>query len=480
VGSTLTPEQLEKEMIRLGKSLVTRFFVLFKTAQNYNEGHAAVNAPLGNVLSIIKDISLRNEEANLRIKRGYFRLGEFRLKPDAVGFEAFRFLMGEWKRYLIGAIDFKAAISAEELQRFIYIFNEIEPIPSPQTFEKFREAMQRRLIVNVDIEALNEDDDKYEDIDEPELTDNKSRSRKIYFQTIHTVSEVMDNAKMGQTLRLRKSKRVVQSMVDQLLAAETNLIGLTTIRCHDEYTYNHSVNVCILALAIGQRIGLSKAKLCELGMAALFHDIGKSEIPLEILNKASDFTGEEWKVMQKHPLLGVKKLMKLKGLDALSARIITGAFEHHLNCDFSGYPRLPYHHLSLFGRIISIADCYDGLTSSRVYSRIPHPPDKTLRFMLSRAGKVYDPVIMKLFVNCIGIYPVGGLLLLSSHELCVVMENNPDPAKWNTPKVKIIANAQGNETDGEFVDLSNPECGRSVVDVLDPNKHNIDVSKYYL
>ena len=364
MGSDIRPEQLEKEMIRLGKTLVTHFFVLLKTAQNYNEGHAANNIPIANVLKVISEIHRKNEDASLRLKGGYIILGELRLKPDAAGFEAFKFLMSEMKRYMIGGITFTSSVTDEDLGKFIYVFKEIEPIPTPQTFVRFLERMQQRMVVNIELETLGEDDNGIEGYDEAELTDNRVRSRKIYFQTVHAVSEVMDNAKMGQTLRLRKSKRVVQSLIDQLLAAETNLIGLTTIRCHDEYTYNHSVNVCILSLAMAQRIGLSKAKLCELGMAALFHDIGKSEIPLAILNKTTEFTREEWAIMQQHPLLGVKKLMKLKGLDALSARIITGAFEHHLNCDFSGYPRLPYKRLSLFGRIISISSV-TGLTGNR-------------------------------------------------------------------------------------------------------------------
>ena len=475
----ISSEQQDRELARMGKALVIHFFVLLKTAQNYKEGHAALNAPLNNVLNAIREIHKRNEEASIVVKRGYLLIGEVRLKPDSAGLEAFNFVMGEMKRYLIGGLCFQPAVTAEEIQKFVYIFNEIEPIPSPQTYVKFLERMQQRMIFNIELDTLGEDDDEYDEFDESELTDKKVRSRKIYSQTISAVSEVMENAKMGQTLRLRKSKRVVQGLIDQLLAAETNLIGLTTIRCHDEYTYNHSVNVCILSLAIGQRIGLSKQKLCELGMSALFHDIGKSEIPLAILNKPSEFSREEWEIMQQHPLLGVKKLMKLKGLDALSARIITGAFEHHLYCDFSGYPRLPYKRLSLFGRIISIADCYDGVTSSRVYSRIPHAPDKALRFMMSRAGKIYDPILMKLFINCIGIYPIGTLLLLDSQELCVVMENNPDPEKWNQPRAKIIADATGKEVSGEMVDLADPKCGRVVQETLDPNQYQINVSNYF-
>ncbi|HLO25712.1 MAG TPA: HD-GYP domain-containing protein [Geobacteraceae bacterium] len=476
----ITPEQQDRELAKMGKALVIHFFVLVKTAQNYKEGHAALKAPIANVLNTVREIQRKNEEATITVKRGYLLIGEVRLKPDATGMEAFNFVMGEMKRYLIGSIGFLPPVTAEELEKFVYIFNEIEPIPSPQTHVKFLERMQHRMVFNIELETLGEDDEEFDEFDEAALTDKKVRSRKIYSQTINAVSEVMENAKMGQTLRLRKSKRVVQGLIDQLLAAETNLVGLTTIRCYDEYTYNHSVNVCILSLAIGQRIGLSKQKLCELGMAALFHDIGKSEIPLAILNKPSEFSREEWEIMQKHPLLGVKKLMKLKGLDALSARIIAGAFEHHLYCDFSGYPRLPYKRLSLFGRIISIADCYDGVTSSRVYSRIPHSPDKALRFMMSRAGKIYDPILMKLFINCIGIYPIGTLILLNSQDLCVVIENNPDPEKWNQPRVKIIADAKGQEVNGEVIDLADPKCSLSVKETLDPNQYKIDVSSYFV
>lgn len=478
--SELQTEKLDKELIRLGRIMVTNFFVLIKTVQNYQEGHTAINAPLANLHQMVREIHRKNEEASLRVKRGYLLMGEIRLKPDWPGVEAFNFIMGEMRHHLIGGVSFMPAVTVEELAKFVYIFNEVEPIPTPQTFQKFQEKMQQRMVANIELEMLGQDDEWGEDFDDSELTDNRVRSRKIYNQTIHAVSDVMESAKMGQTLRLRKSKRVVQCLIDQLLAAETNLMGLTTIRCHDEYTYNHSVNVCILSLAIGQRIGLSKQKLCELGMAALFHDIGKSDIPLAILNKPTEFSREEWEIMQKHPLLGVKNLMKLKGLDALGARIISGAFEHHLYCDFSGYPRLPYKRLGLFGRIISIADCYDGLTSSRVYSRVPHSPDKALKFMLTRSGKIYDPILMKLFVNSIGIYPIGTLLLLDSQELCVVVENNPDPVQWDRPRVKIIADATGKEVNGEIIDLADPKCSLAVKDTLDPNQFQMNVSNYFV
>lgn len=468
-------EQLKYEIIRLGKSLVYNLFVLIKTSKNYPEGHSAMNTPITNILNTVQEIHAKKEDASLTLKGGYILLSENRLKADAAGFEAFNFIMGEMKRYYIGSITITAAAGADDLGRLPYIFNEIEPIPSPQTFDKFRDRIRSKNINGIEIEIFSEE----ESLEEEDLSD-RARAKKVYSQTIHAASEVMVNVKMGQTLKLRKSKRAIQSMIDQLLMAETNLIGLTTIRCHDEYTYNHSVNVCILSLAIGQRVGIAKASLCDLGMTALFHDIGKADIPLEILNKPSNFTIEEWEVMKRHPVYGVKILMKLKGLDTLNARIVTGAFEHHLNNDLSGYPNVKYKkELSLFGKIISIADCYDGMTSSRVYSRDAMAPDKALRIMMGKAGKMYDMALMKLFVNCLGVYPVGSLLLLNSRELAVVIQNNPDPARWDAPKVKIISDSAGNEVESDIFDLSATAHWKKIVKTIDPERYKIDVTKYF-
>ena len=108
------------------------------------------------------------------------------------------------------------------------------------------------------------------------------------------------------------------------------------------------------------------------------------------------------------------------------------------------------------------------------------PPDKALRYMLARSGKIYDPIIMKLFINCIGIYPIGTLLLLDTRELSVVIENNPDPEKWNAPRVKLIADSQGCERSAELIDLADPRCARTVTEVLDPYIFRIDVSQYVI
>jgi putative nucleotidyltransferase with HDIG domain len=314
--------------------------------------------------------------------------------------------------------------------------------------------------------------------------DVKQRAQNTYMRTVNIVSEVMGSVKLRQSVSLRKSKRLVQGLVDMMLQDETTMLGLTTIRSHDEYTYSHCVNVGILAMAIGQRLGYDKKELSELGLAAIFHDIGKADIPLEILNKPSEFTEEEWKIMRRHPVLGVKHLVKLKGLDDLAIKIIIGGFEHHLNYDLSGYPKLSTkRNLTLFGRIISLVDCYDALTSSRVYNRIPFPPDKALKFMLSKSGKAFDPLLLKIFINCLGVYPLGSLVLLESGEMAVVVQANPNPEKADRPRVKLITDSGGSEIDGPVVDLSEMEAGtyrHSISRAIDAYKYGIDSSRYFV
>ena len=228
--SVVRSEQLEREMIRIGKTLVNQFFVFLKTVQNYDEGHSAINQPVSGIMNTVRDIHRMKEEASIRVHGGYLLLGDTRLKPDAAGFEAFKFVMGEMKKYSIGGVSFAPSVKAEEIGRFAYIFRMVDPIPSPETYQKFCELMKKRSIVGIEIETLAQEEG-YEG-DFAGMEDSRIKAKRVYFQTVHTVSEVMDSVKVGQTLRLRKAKRVVQGMIDVLLSAETNLQCLCPLPRH--------------------------------------------------------------------------------------------------------------------------------------------------------------------------------------------------------------------------------------------------------
>jgi HD-GYP domain-containing protein (c-di-GMP phosphodiesterase class II) len=468
------------ELGRLGRTLVGRLFILLKTSLNYGEGHAAIEAPAANLLKVLREVARRNEEAALRVKAGNFYLGELRLKSDAASFEASRFVMDQMKRLLVGGLCFNPEVSAAELCRLVYVFREVDALGSPDSYGEVLELMQRREIVNIEVETLPQEVETVEiDREKPRDRQKSGRlnARLLYKKALNTMDEVMGNARSGQALRLRGAKRVVQRVIDLLPGCEAGLLGVTTTPCTDGRAQNHAVNVCILSIVMGRRLGMPKYHLCELGMAALFHDLGKADLPHALLDKQGELSAHERQAMEAHPIYGVRQMMRLKGLPGINSRIITGIFEHHLLADFSGYPRFRYQRLSLFGRIISIADCYDHLTSAKA-GKGAYPPDKALRFLLTRAGKAYDLALLKLFINCVGSHAVGSLLLLDSGQLAVVVEHNP--AKPENPRIRIIADSAGQEVEREAQDLLAQPGSPAVVATLDPHLFDLDVSRYFL
>ena len=318
-----------------------------------------------------------------------------------------------------------------------------------------------------------------------ELADQRKMAKKAYFMAVSVTKGVMNSIKSEQPTHLKKVKRVIQGIVDIILNEEASLLGLTAIKDFDEYTYNHCVNVSILAMTIGQKLGLDKNTLTKLGIAALFHDIGKVDVPIDILNKPSAFTDDEWTVVRRHPQMGVKAISKIRGLNELAASSMAVAFEHHISYDLTGYPvtkekRMP----NFFSRIVSIADQYDSMTSARVYSRVPYTPDKALSLMMERSGGQLDPLLFKIFANIIGLYPIGTLIMLDTRELGLVFESSPNPEKLDRPKIILITDAAGKRIAGKTVDLGDKgqsgAYNRSIIKALDPKKYRINLAEYFL
>jgi putative nucleotidyltransferase with HDIG domain len=265
---------------------------------------------------------------------------------------------------------------------------------------------------------------------------------------------------------------------------ESILLGMATIKNYDAYTFNHSVNVSIYCLAMAKRLGFSTKSMTELGMTALLHDIGKSKIPREVLNKPSPFDDGEWGLMKKHPIWGAEILLNLKQLGEINPKIVIGIFDHHLKSDFSGYPKLfRKREVSLFGQIIQIADSFDAMTTPTTYRKIPFTPEQALAVMLREMGVHYNPTLLKLFIGLVGTYPIGSLVLLDTHEIGIVYKPNPNPQWIDRPKVLLVFRDEGGEAEKEMVDLTetddNGHFKRSVLKTLDPFKYHIDITKYF-
>jgi HD-GYP domain-containing protein (c-di-GMP phosphodiesterase class II) len=184
-------------------------------------------------------------------------------------------------------------------------------------------------------------------------------------------------------------------------------------------------------------------------------------------------------------LMGVEIVLNLKQLGEINPRMVVAIFEHHLKKSLSGYPKLfRKKEMSLFGRIIQITDCYDAMTTSRVFRKAAYSPEQALAIMLRERGVEFDPILLKIFIGLVGTYPIGSLVLLSTRETGIVYKAQPDPREMDRPRV-ILVRVDGRESrTKEVVDLmETDEKGhfkRTIVKTLDPNKYHVDIVKYFL
>lgn len=463
-----------KDLSQEAKFLINQIAIVFRSAQFHSADNVAVLSAIEKFVTMINPFIEREGFVLIELIGEYFHVNDTRVRYSVEFLLNFDYLSREFKERELGGVEFKNVISAVDVQKLIRAFVTAGNAPD----EKF-DTMARIMVEtpNIFVSRLKK---IAETGDEGDI---RKVVKKTYFNAVSFSKGVINKIKAGEKVSLKKAKRVVESMVDLLLEEESLLVGMTAIKDYDEYTYHHSVNVSVLSVALGQKLGLSKKGLTELGLVALFHDMGKMEIPAEILNKPTNFTDEEWQIVRKHPYWGAKAALKLKGFDVTSIKTAIVAFEHHLNYDFKGYPEIRNKiELDFFSRIVTLADQYDAMTSARVYSRTPLQPDKALSIMVDRAGSMLDPVLLKVFINMVGVFPIGTLVFLSTREMGLVYEVN---AAYNDrPRILVIVDSSGRKVDGYVVDLTDKdEHGafiRSIYKTLDPNKYRINLSEYLL
>ena len=463
----------EREAHRSSQDLVNLFSVVLRTAQIHEHNNIAVTMAIDKFLYLLNHLIEIEQSISLGLVGEFFYMNDVRIRYSLEYLLNFDFLVREFKKRELGTIVFRNTLKPEDVQVFLKGF--IAAGFSDTPYETITDALEGSE--NLETERLKK-------ILEGGEVDARKVIKKSYFNAVSYTKGVINKIRSGEKVNIKKAKRIIETMVDQILDEEKLLLSMTAIKDYDEYTYHHSVNVSILTIALGQRLGLSKKILTELGVVALFHDIGKVDIPSDVLNKATNFTEDEWKLMKRHPVWGVKAILKLRGLDSTAIRSAIVAFEHHMNYDRSGYPKVrkKYSELDFYSRIVSLVDQYDAMTSSRVYSRIPLSPDKALSIMMERAGTQLDPLLFKFFINMVGVFPLGTLVMLDSREMGLVYES--DIVFADRPRVLIIIDKKGDRVNGPVVSLTekdgNGRYYRSIVKTLDPNKYKINLAEYLL
>lgn len=462
-----------------GRTLLAALYAASQALKLYPVENATVQHALAELHRITRRIAEREGMLELHIAGDFFFLNDVRLRLDLSNYVAFSFLGGALGRHGIGTVEVGHDVALEEWVPFLSLL--IQEAPEENAFGRFQERLAASPIQHIHIGP------EREQMAAPTGNDHaKEVARRSYFQSVQVAREVLTDLRLGKAVNVRRVKRAVQSIVDQVLTNETSIIGMTTLRDFDEYTFTHCVNVSIFSVVIGQKLGLSKVQLYELGLGALFHDIGKMRIDAELLKKAEKLTDEEWALMQQHPVEGLLALFSMHGFGEVPYRAMLAAYEHHMKLDLSGYPvnRRP-RNPTLFSRIIAVADGFDAATSRRSYQALPWRPEEVFREMRDNPDRGYDPLLVKAFINVTGIYPIGTLVILDTYELAVVIAPNPDRARMHQPTVRIIADSLGLPLANPIVtDLAeeDPATGkprRAIIKTTDPEKYGIRIADYF-
>ncbi len=479
-----TPDVKDPDLSKLGNNLVTKFHVLMRISQIYDSKNVAIQQFVQESLETINTLIKKERIISLKIVKDDFFLNDQRLRYSVEGFTSFKYLLTQWKKKLIGEVIFKSMVDEGGLKDFVYTLMRLEE-GCQENAVLFNQALANHQIDTIVVNPLETVEGDEDETFSLRKEDQREVGKKVFFETIGAIKEVITHIKGEQYADVRKLKRLAQKAVHLVIEDESILLGMTTIKNYDEYTFNHSVNVSIYSLAMGKRLGFSKKTLTELGITALLHDIGKSKIPIEVLNKPASLNDEEWGTMKKHPLMGVEIILNLKQLGEINPRMVIGIFDHHLKSDLSGYPKLYRKKgISLFGRIIQIADSYDAMTTPRIYKKVPYTPEQALAIMLRERTVHFDPILLKIFIGLVGIYPIGSLVLLNSREMGIVYKPSHDPEWLDRPIIILVDRGREGEVKKGVVDLSETDgkgrYKRSIVKTLDPFQYHIDIAKYFL
>lgn len=470
----------EADEQRRARGVVVALHGALRAVRLYPVENAAVQKALEELQQAVGRLVAEDGECDVRRTGDFVFVNDTRIRLGLDNYAAVVYVLGMMRDAGIGTLHVRDRPTARAWV-VLLAFLQAPPLEYPE--EERRGQLLARL------EAAGVRDFAFEapldDGDADDELDARERARQTYVRSLDVTREVMSQARLGRSPSLRRVKRAVQSVVDAILTDPASMLGLTTLREFDEYTFVHSVNVCILAVALGRRLGFTKPQLLELGVAALLHDIGKSRVPTEVLNKRGTLDDGERALVQRHPWLGLLTLFTLPVGSGRPWRAMIGALEHHLRVDCSGYPALVRpRRLSLISRIIAVADGFDAATTSRVYRTTPWSPADVLLGMRDNPRLGFDPVLVKAFITLTGIYPVGTLVALDTFELGLVHAANPVETELSRPIVRLLADAQGNRlADAPLVDLSSrDEAGhfvRTIIRTEDPDRWGIRVADFF-
>lgn len=451
-----TPEGAENaQMAQATEQAMTQLATCVRNAIFYGIQHSVARETIKGAADSLQELLSEQPQIVLNIVRDQFILGNLPLR-DPVG--VLVPLAEEFAARGVGKLTILPGVEMSELEALAEML-----ITSPQALEfqgDAAEILSRHGVTHIVTEPT--DPEQHQD-------DLKQREAiEIYEDAVETIRKTMSAVEKGQGIDGAEVRAVVEEILGSVLYDASALLSLAAIKSYDEYLYEHSVNVCIVAMMFGYTLGLTEPQLIEVGVASILHDIGKVFVPLDIVRKPGPLTEEEWMIMHTHPVVGARILGTTSGVPELAPVV---AFEHHIKHDRSGYPKLTRAKpLNFYSHIVTIVDCYDSLTTVRPY-RAPVRPEQAVGWMLYSGRGQFESRLMARFAALMQLYPPGAIVQLDGTEWAAVVDGSEhDLAR---PVVRMLVDANGMTVRGtKLVDLSDRDThggfAHNITDCLQP------------
>lgn len=418
----------------------------------YPPAHPLVRTPLEKCFAEVHPFFAERRELALAISEGTLVFEGVPIFQLTSSLELF---VRRLASFGIQGIVFEKGLSPRDLELFVGFLHET------------KEEGLSASAVQARIEELGVTHLRVKGLDDEE--DDHALARSAYDNAVHALISVMQEVRLGRIPSGAESEQAVEDISGMLTRNRDAVMALTLIKNFDEYTYTHSVNVCVIALAIADMLGLSGPEKTEIGVAGLLHDVGKTQLALDLIRKPGKLTPAEFDEIKKHPEEGFVLLGKMAHIRPDSAYMVR---EHHMRYDRQGYPSLgPEYVVHSQSQIIAVADCYDALTTMRSYQAAKAPLE-ALEIMGKISGQSIDGNVLAVLKSVMGRYPIGTFVRLSSMEVGVVTAVGPQgQGPW---KIAVLVDSRGTPlARPEEVDLGGPGAGtgrpgRSILGTVDP------------
>ena len=394
----------EEKLQAQGRSLLGTLYMLVRNVKLYSPDNDIFAKPLEQLKDTINTVIAMDGNLNLQVAGESFYLNNMLMKVEVNSLDNIRYLQGEFQRRGIGGFVLSTVITIPELKNFIFIFSKECEDEVGEHGVSARKLQALKLRRNEKVQEILKEQITSETLERQ--VDRKRYTLTVYARAIYYMRRYLAGLRgQGPQIAIGKAGRFVQDLVDLCHAHKTHFLGLTTLKGDDEYLCFHSVNVTLLCIVFGAELGLDKSHLRELGMAAMFHDIGVVDVSDELLLKKGKLAPEESRQVRKSPIYSVKKILLLRQLNQLTIHRIITAYEH--KTDFGSPVKdlkgnisfvVPRTEMGVYSKIIAICDCFDALTSRRPF-RDAYSSDIALTLMWSELRHKFDPDFLKVFMN---------------------------------------------------------------------------------